>query len=166
VARLVLVGLPGVGKSALALALASTLDCGSLDTDDQLASDVGMAAGEYLRIAGVEKFRDRELDALRRALRADAVVATGAGVIENGAARDLLREQVTVWLDCDDEILVTRVADGDRPLLGADPRSALAALRGRRETWYRAVARVRVDASGTLDEVVARIKDAVVDVAR
>lgn len=153
VARLVLVGLPGTGKSTLARELAQRWDCASLDTDAVLAELVGEPAASYLREAGEAAFRERELDALRLALRADAVVATGAGVVVTPAGRALLKGARTLWLDAANEILLDRLADGDRPLLGADHATALARLRGEREALYREVTRQRVDASGTPEDV-------------
>jgi shikimate kinase len=160
VARLVLVGLPGAGKTTLAGVLAAHWNCGALDTDDVLASQVGEPTAVFLRERGEVEFRQRELEALRTALASDDVVATGAGVITTDAARALIAKETTVWLDCDDDILTVRVGPGERPLLGDDHASALARLRAEREPWYESVARVRIDASGTPDEVASRVLEA------
>jgi len=158
VARLVLVGLPGVGKSTLAKALADSWRCAMIDTDDLVATNVGVPVAQYLREQGEAVFREKELDALRSALNTDAVIATGAGVVVTSAARDLLGKEPTYWLDSDDETLLERVGDGERPLLGDDHREGLATLRAEREEWYRSSARRRVDSSGTVDDVVQRIQ--------
>lgn len=155
-ARLVLVGLPGVGKTTLARALADYWRCTALDTDDLIAEEVGVSAARYLREHGEVMFRRRELEALRQALKGDAVVATGAGVVTTTSARELLERETTMWLDCDDETLLSRVSNGDRPLLGDDHRQGLAILRVLREEWYRSSARFEVDASGSPDEVCRR----------
>ncbi len=157
-ARLVLVGLPGVGKSTLAKALADSWKCDVIDTDDVVATNVKAPVAQYLREHGEAAFRERELDALREALSVDAVVATGAGIVVTPAARELLVLEATYWLDSDDETLLERVSDGERPLLGEDHRQGLATLRLEREAWYRSSARRRVDSSGTIDEVVRRIQ--------
>jgi shikimate kinase len=158
VARIVLVGLPGVGKSTLARALADAWDCAMIDTDDVVAINVGVPVAQYLREHGEAVFRERELDALREALSADAVVATGAGVVVTSAARELLTKEPTYWLDSDDETLLERVSDGERPLLGEDHGQGIAILRLQREAWYRSSARRQVDSSGTIDDVVRRIQ--------
>jgi shikimate kinase len=165
VARLVLVGLPGVGKTTLARALGDYWRCVAVDTDDLIAGDVGMSAARYLREHGEVAFRQRELEALRQALESDAVVATGAGVVTTMSARELLERETTMWLDCDDETLLSRVGDGDRPLLGDDHRQALAVLRAQREDWYRSSTRMRVDASGSPDEVRRRALEEIERVA-
>ncbi|OYV59112.1 MAG: hypothetical protein B7Z69_08000 [Actinobacteria bacterium 21-73-9] len=137
-ARVVLVGLPGAGKSTLARALADRLGCLALDTDEVLARRVAAPTAEYLRRAGEDRFREAEVGALLEALGADAVVATGAGVVTRADARDRLRAERTVWLDAPDATLLERVGDGDRP----------------------AVASAVVDTSGTLDEALARLVEA------
>ncbi len=160
-ARVVLVGLPGAGKSTLARALAERLGCAVLDTDEVLARRVATPAATYLRDAGEERFRAAEVEALVEALDADAVVATGAGVVTRADARDLLAGERTLWLDAPDATLLERVAGGDRPLLGEHPAAALARLRAERSPLYRAVASAVVDTSGPLDEALERLSEAV-----
>lgn len=157
--------MPGVGKTTLARSLAEFWDCPFLDTDELIGLKVGVAPAQYLRDAGESTFRVKELLALRSALAGDAVVATGAGVVTTNDARELLEHEFTLWLDCDDVTLSERVSEGERPLLGDDHRGALKELRARREAWYRSCARQRVDASGSIDDVLGRVLEIVSSVA-
>jgi shikimate kinase len=158
VARLVLVGLPGVGKTTVAQALATRWGCAEFDTDALVATSVAMPAAQYLRQFGETHFRERELDALRTALVGDAVVATGAGIVTTEPARALITREFALWLDVDDDTLKERIDAGDdRPLLGTDHAEGVRRLRREREEWYRASSRARVDATGTLDEVLERV---------
>jgi shikimate kinase len=162
---LVLVGLPGVGKTTVAQALAQRWRCDALDTDDVIATAVAMPAAQYLREFGEPHFRERELEALYRALETDAIIATGAGVVMSARARELIVREFAVWLDVDDLTLIDRVALGERPLLGDNHAEGLTRLRREREGWYRECARVRIDAAGSLDDVLDRIVDATREVA-
>jgi shikimate kinase len=95
---------------------------------------------------------------LHTALVGDAVVATGAGIITTAPARELITREFAIWLDADDDTLIGRVSAGDdRPLLGDDRAEGVRRLRREREKWYRESSRVRVTATGTLDEVLERI---------
>ena len=159
-ARAVLIGLPGSGKSTLARALAADWGCAVVDTDEVLSASVGCSAGEFLRTRGEDAFRREEVAALGAALAVDAVVATGGGAVVSPDARTLLAGELTVWLDCDDAVLLERLGESERPLLGADAASALVRLRAEREDWYRHVATLRIDSSGEIDEALARLRAA------
>lgn len=159
-ARLVLVGLPATGKTAVAQALAAAWRCDYIDTDELIGDRLGYSAGEYLRVNGEPAFRERELEALVQALSTDAVVATGGGIVTTMPARAMLSRERTFWLDCGVDVLMERLGDSDRPLLADDPRGALEQIRAQRVPWYLEVSRVRIDASGTLEEVTERVLDA------
>jgi shikimate kinase len=158
-ARIVLVGLPGVGKTSVALALADRWDCESIDTDDLIAAAVGMKAPDYLRTHGEPAFRQREIEALERAVARDAVIATGGGVVTTPEGRAVLAEQCTLWLDCDDEAILVRIGAQDRPLLAGDHAGSLARLRQERADWYLEVARARIDGADSIDVVTQRVID-------
>lgn len=164
--RLVLVGLPGVGKTTVARALAAALDVPFVDVDDVVRETVGRSVADVLRDDGEAAFRQAELAALRLVLdaRPSAVVATGGGIVELPAARDALRAApLVVHLTAPHEVLVARLADGDRPLVDGEGASArLLELATRRAPWYAEVADVTLDASGQLDDVVDSLRILVV----
>jgi shikimate kinase len=153
VARLVLVGLPGVGKTSVAKEIAAHWHCEALDTDEVFLAHAGVTPAAFLRSNDEPSFRLREVDALATALNSSGVVATGGGVVSTPRGRELLTNAVTVWLDCDDDVLLDRLGDVDRPLLGYDPEVTLVQLRAARTPWYEEVSKVRVDASGSVADV-------------
>lgn len=157
-ARIVLVGLPGTGKSTVGRALAEVLGESFCDTDEVFTELEHVSVQDYLRGYGEVWFRKRETNALRVALVRAAVVATGGGIVTTANARRILENEFTVWLTCHDDELLARVRDGDRPLLGENPRERLAQLRGEREEWYRQVSRCGV----TSDRPVAQVVDELV----
>jgi shikimate kinase len=135
-----------------------------VDTDDVLSRAVGCSASLYLRREGEEAFRTAEVAALREALADDNVVATGGGIVTTKAARELLVTHVTYWLDCDDDVIAARLGRVDRPLIGDDVGASLATLRRNRSSWYEEVSRARIDASGTVRDVVQRVRDTLAEV--
>lgn len=161
-ARVVLVGLPGVGKTTTAAALAAALGIPAIDGDAYFEEHRGISVQETLRQAGEAVFRQAELVVLQEILAHDVVLATGGGVVMTPEARALLATQFTVWLDAATPVLASRVADGDRPLLGDDHVGALERLRENREPLYEEVARLRLDANQTVAAIVSQICAALV----
>jgi shikimate kinase len=155
----VLVGLPGVGKTSVAKLIAEHWHCEALDTDEVFLAHVGVTPAAFLRTHDEPSFRLREVDALSAALNSTGVVATGGGVVCTPRGRALLAHAVTVWLDCDDDLLLERLGEVDRPLLGHDPDVTLVQLREERTPWYQEVSKVRVDASASLVEVARAVMD-------
>jgi 3-dehydroquinate synthetase/shikimate kinase len=137
----VIVGLPGAGKTTIGRALASALGRLFVDTDELIAGPDG-DAGSKLRALGEPAFREAEARAIDEALGAcGAVIATGGGAVEDPVNRwRLWHHGTTVWVDAADETLLTRLASDSiqRPLLDEHPTSAMAELRVRREPFYRA----------------------------
>jgi shikimate kinase len=158
----VLVGLMGVGKSAVGRRLAERLGRPFVDTDARVAELAGSSIAELFEHEGEDAFRARESSALVEALagRPPAVVATGGGVVLAEHNRRLLTQQATVvWLDAPPDVLAERVGAGrERPLLaGADPLVRLRRLDAARRHHYEAVAHLVVDATAPVDEVVAAV---------
>jgi shikimate kinase len=157
VADVVLVGLPGSGKTTTGRALAQTLGRAFIDTDDVFFEREHVSVQDYLRAHDEGTFREHEFAALRYALSHDGVVATGGGVVSTEGARRLLSSELTVWLDCPDDVLVARVLDGDRPLLAEEPAARLAEMRERRGGLYAEVSRFRVDSNRPIDQLLGEL---------
>lgn len=153
----VLVGLPGSGKTTTGRALAHAMGLDFVDTDDVFFEREHVSVQDFLRSHDESEFRSREVEALVEALDSSAIVATGGGIVTTPAARHLLSSELTIWLDCPDEVLVARVSTGDRPLLGADPAARVTTLRDEREAFYREVSRFAVDSSEPLEQLVRRL---------
>ena len=160
-ALVVLVGLPGSGKTTTGRALAQTLGRAFVDTDEVFYEREHVSVQDYLRSHDEAAFRERELAALSQALTTSSVVSTGGGTVTTPAARRVLAAELTVWLDCPDEVLVSRVGQGDRPLLEGDPAQRIVQLRAQRDPFYLEVSRFRVDSSRPLDQLVMQLANIV-----
>lgn len=160
--RAVLVGMPGVGKSTIGRAVAAALHCDFIDLDDALADTFGTSVAAFLREYGEEAFRQAEHSALRVAFTTDSIVSCGGGTVTYAPSRELLRaHRRVIWLDAPVATLTSRVATGDRPLLGTHHGAALEALRTDRAPLYRLVADATIDADRPVDEVVRDVVAAV-----
>lgn len=164
-----LIGLRCVGKSSVGRALARELGLGFVDLDDALAfaASEGCCAqhvpsvAHVVELLGWEGFRELEARELERVLGCGEalVLATGGGVVERAANRELLRARARcVWLRADLELLRERLrADaGARPsLTGRSPVDELAELATRREPWYRECAELTLECAAETPQALA-----------
>ena len=144
---IVLVGLPGSGKSVIGRLLAERLGRPFVDTDELVQRRTGRSPAAIIDEDGEPAFRAAERLAIGT-IEPGAVVATGGGTLNEPLNRwDLWRHGAAVWLDAPAELLVSRLANdgGRRPLLEPDPLAGLRRLAAERAPFYRAADRV-VDA--------------------
>lgn len=159
---IVLVGLPGGGKSTVGRQLARRLGVRFLDADTVLEERIGMPIRSFFELHGEQAFRDLEeqvLDELTQP-RAPAVgeaedgkarglvLATGGGAVLRPANRERLQARGTVvYLRSTPEELHRRLRhDTQRPLLQvADPMAKLKELYQQRHPLYEQTAHYAVD---------------------
>src|ERR1041385_704881 len=99
--HLVLVGLPGAGKSTVGERCAARLGRPLVDTDDIVQAGAGMVTTEIFAIEGESGFREREHQAVADACASPVpvVIACGGGAVLRADNRTLLRSRgVVVWL--------------------------------------------------------------------
>lgn len=98
--NLVLIGMPGTGKSAVGKALAQRLGYTFLDVDDVIMERTGKTLKELLLELGVDEFVALEGRIGESLELEDTVIATGGSMVLSGGAMDRLRRHgVTVWLE-------------------------------------------------------------------
>ncbi|MCD7948452.1 MAG: shikimate kinase [Oscillospiraceae bacterium] len=136
--NLVLIGMPGSGKSAVGSTLARLLHMPFLDTDTMVVKAAGHTIPEIFAAEGEEGFRDRESAAVRAAARAKgAVIATGGGVIKRASnMRALARTGIIFFLDRPPEDIAKEDHKG-RPLVGADAERIFALYHERIDLYRR-----------------------------
>ena len=108
--NILLVGMPGCGKSTIGRLLAKKLKRPLVDTDEVIVEKIGCTIPEYFASHGEEAFRAREHEALREtACRSGLVIATGGGIVTRRENWDPLRENsVVVFLRRDISKLPTK----------------------------------------------------------
>ncbi len=158
--RVVLVGVPGSGKTTVGQLLAERLGVGFRDTDQDVERAEGRSVPDIFVEDGEPYFRALERAADVAALEEhDGVLALGGGAVLDEGTRALLADQPTVWLQVGASAGAHRVGlDVPRPVLLGNVRSRMVALLNERSPLYDAVARLRVDTeSRTPDEVAGTI---------
>ena len=136
----VLVGLMGVGKSTVGRRLASLMQTGFIDADDEIERAADRSIAEIFEAHGEAYFREGERRVIARLMEEDhGVIATGGGAFIDAETRALIVDQaIAVWLDCDIDTLVERTGRRNtRPLLKkGDPREILTNLKDQRSGAY------------------------------
>ena len=97
--NIVLIGMPGTGKSVVGQALAARLGYAFVDVDDLIVERAGKTLPEILRQDGLEAFYRVEEQVGRELEREHTVIATGGSMVLYPAAMEHLKqESVVVWL--------------------------------------------------------------------
>jgi shikimate kinase len=127
----VLVGMPGCGKSAIGRRLAGRLEMPFVDADDEIELAAGKAITDIFKEHGEPYFREGERKVIARILNSGSqVLATGGGAFMSAETRDNIRRAaVSVWLKAELSLLLRRVLKrNNRPLLERDPEGVMRSL--------------------------------------
>jgi shikimate kinase len=147
--RVVLVGMPGSGKSTIGRRLAKILGVAFADSDELVESATGTTVAQLFAERGETAFRALEAAAVIAALEEfDGVLSLGGGAVLDPATRAAVKaSRVPVaLLDAPLAVLARRVGDArTRPLLRGNPRERLQTLAGVRGPLYAEVATLTLD---------------------
>lgn len=150
----ILVGMPGCGKSTVGRHVARLLGLRFVDSDQELERQLGTSIRLFFEQHGEDSFRDAEQQVIAQLLtQGPVVLATGGGAVLRAATRQAFRDSVcrVVYLRASPEELARRLRhDTQRPLLqGRDPLKTLRGLFEVRDPLYREVADYVVDTGRT-----------------
>jgi shikimate dehydrogenase len=153
--NIILIGMPGSGKSTVGQALAEALGRPFVDTDTRIAEEAGRTIPEIFSADGEEAFRAFETEAVKKAgMMSGAVIATGGGVVTRERNyRPLSQNGKIVFIERE----LTALPVNGRPISQANPVEALYA---KRLPLYRSFADVTVGNNGSVTETVERILSA------
>ena len=150
--NIILIGMPGSGKSTIGAALASHTGKILLDADSEIIRLAGKAIPEIFSDGGEAVFRDWESEALEElGKRSGLIIATGGGCVTKDRNYPLLHQNgILFWLQRDLEKLPT---DG-RPLSQANKLTDMYRVR---KPMYEAFADHCIDNNGSTEETIAAI---------
>ena len=150
--NVILVGMPGCGKSTIGKALAEAMNRPLVDTDAMIVESAGRHIPEIFATDGEEAFRALETEAVKTAgMMSGAVIATGGGVVT--------RERNYAPLSQNGKIVFIRREIEDLPIDGRpiSQSTPKAKLYAKRMPMYKAFADVEVDNNGKLTATVEAI---------
>jgi shikimate kinase len=140
--HVLLVGLPGVGKSAVGSLVAEELSAPLLDIDSILVRQMGMPVAQIFGMVGEPRFRAMERDAVETArAREPAVIVPGGGwAAQPGQVDAARRDSLLIYLKCAPATAARRADEGEvRPLMAgaSDPVERMKGLLAAREPFYK-----------------------------
>ncbi|MBQ8396776.1 MAG: shikimate kinase [Clostridia bacterium] len=147
--NLVLIGMPGCGKSTVGVLLAKALGYDFLDTDLVIQRREGKRLQEIIDGEGLDAFLAAEAAALRSVEATHTVIATGGSAVYSpeGMAH-LARRGVIVWLRVDLPTLKARLGDfAARGIAGVGAKT-LDDIFAEREPLYARYAQITVNCAG------------------
>lgn len=154
--NVVLIGMPGAGKSTVGVILAKRLGYAFLDVDVELQARSGRRLQDIIDGDGLAAFRRIEEETLLALRPRRTVIATGGSAVYSDAGMAALQASGTlVFLDLPLAELEGRIVDMDRRGLVIDPGESFAALYQRRLPLYRRWADLAVDGRGHTAETLA-----------
>ena len=157
--NIVLIGMPGSGKSTVGVILAKLTGRDFVDTDVLIQKEEGRSLQDIVDQDGYLKLREIEEKTILKLECRGHVIATGGSAVYSRAAMTHLKTHgIGVFLNVDLQTLFTRVKDFETRGLAKRPDQGVADLFSERHALYRKYADVIIDCEGiTHEEVCARI---------
>jgi shikimate kinase len=157
--NIVLIGMPGAGKSTVGVILAKRTSRDFIDTDVLIQIAQGRLLQNIVDTEGYMALRRIEEDILLGLNCYNHVIATGGSAVYSPVAMEHLRSNgIVVFLDVDLSTLESRVRDFDTRGLAKRPDQSLSELFKERIILYRKYADVTVDCADlSQEEVCAQI---------
>lgn len=147
--RLILIGLPGSGKTTVGRQLARRLGLPFNDSDHAIEHRLGCSIRDFFEREGEAAFRDVEESVIQELSQTPAgVLATGGGVVLRPINRERLRQSghVIYLRSSPDEVFRRLRHDRNRPLLQvADPLARMRSLFEERDPLYRETAHFSIE---------------------
>lgn len=155
--NVVLIGMPGSGKSTVGVVLAKQTGRGFIDTDLVIQAMRGQTLQQIVDAEGYEVLRQAEEEALLSLDVTNHVIATGGSAVYSDAGMAHLKTLGTVvFLEVDLPALEARVGDFSQRGIAMRPDQSFADLFEERVRLYRQYAELTVSAGDSTHEVVGQ----------
>ncbi|HCQ75045.1 MAG TPA: shikimate kinase [Clostridiales bacterium] len=152
--NIVIIGMPGSGKTTVSTMLAEKLGRKIFDTDTMVAENAGMTIPEIFAAQGEAGFRRLETEATAEVGKLSGnIISTGGGVVTVAENYELLHQNgVIVWIERD----TNKLARDGRPIsLSSDLNELYAA----RLPLYDRFADIKADNNGDINDTVNAIME-------
>lgn len=155
VSNVILIGMPGSGKSTVGVLLAKHLGLGFVDTDLLIQEHAGRTLQHIVDHDGYQALRRIEEQVLLELNADHKVISTGGSAVYSAAAMDHLKTRgVVVFLDIPLPVVMERIGDHSMRGISRRPDQSLEDLFEERHRLYQRYADLTVAGEGkTQDQV-------------
>lgn len=153
---LILIGMPGCGKTTTGRLVAKRLGYAFCDVDEEIEKRERRSISEIFEQSGEEYFRQAETEAFQSMIGESKVIATGGGIVTRDENYDIAKKGYVVFIDRSVDDIIADVDTDTRPLL-KEGAERLRSLYKQRYKKYCDWADVRVENNSSIDGIVAEI---------
>ena len=156
--NIIIIGVPGAGKSTLGVILAKTLGMKFTDTDIVIQEHTGRLLQDIIDANGIDAFKKTEEDAILSLHCRNTVIATGGSVVFSEKAMEHLKsEGIVVYLKISLDEMVHRINNITTRGIVLGPGQSLANMYNERIPFYEKYADISIDCSGDFEDVFGKV---------
>lgn len=156
--NLVLIGMPGSGKTTIGKLLSKELSYKFIDMDEALQKIYGESVSDMF-LKGEVYFREKETEFCKELSRIEnTIISTGGGIIKNDInIENLCVNGIIIFINRSVEDILSDIEISTRPLL-QDGKEKIYQLYKERYSLYRKYSDIIVENNGSLQKVLEDIK--------
>ena len=164
--KVVLIGMPGCGKTTFGKVLASELNYNFIDMDDYV-EEISNKSIKDLFAESEDVFRNWETEACKQLVnKKKVIISSGGGVIKKNENISILKkEAIIVFIDRPVDNIAEDVEVSTRPLL-KDGKEALYKLYDERYELYKNTADITIVNNGFIKDVINKCKNQLKDLIK
>ncbi|HHX11983.1 MAG TPA: shikimate kinase [Clostridiales bacterium] len=163
--NIILIGMPGAGKSTIGVILAKVLGFNFIDSDLLIQEQEAMLLKDIIATKGIEEFQEIENQVNKDINTDKSVIATGGSIVYCPEAMEHFRNiGVVVYIKLDYETINERLRDIRKRGVVFREGQTLKSLYDERRVLYEKYAQIVVDGDGlSIEDLMAKIADTVKD---
>lgn len=160
--NIVLIGMPGCGKTTIGRLVSQKLDIGFCDIDHYIEKKEGRIIPDIFKDNGEEYFRKLESEAVEKvSKKTGCMISTGGGVVKFHKNMELLKKSgIIIFINRTVESIISDIETDGRPLL-KDGKEKLYKLYRERIDLYKKYSDYEVLNEGSLEDIVEKISEIV-----
>ena len=164
--NIVLIGMPGTGKSTVGVLVAKSLLMDFVDTDLLIQKEYSCSLCDIIEKEGIDSFIDIENRVIAKTQFTSSVIATGGSAVYGKEAMEKLSENgIVVYIKTPLRELEKRLKNIHTRGVAMKKGTTVAELMAEREPLYERYAHITADCEGlTAEECVQKIVDSVSEI--